>query len=266
MPEPTAASFNDMWADRVAFAFPSSAAMDVAAGGGGPSATALPQVVTGNAPAVDNHAAQLTQLLTRLVGLLQDLERAKNQLRQVWPAGSAADQTQNKLGTSFGSYDQVIQSGYTFVRELQGAAAQVKAAQTGYSSVVSTVNPTVAALWSTQYGKPAATALSTTTTGTLNSFLTTIGGLLKTIGTSNIASIVSGLAQIAGGLQKLLSSGTAMSSAATLPPVPAALSTAPLTVAPPVSPVSTTPPPVPAAPNTNTPNTNTSNNNTWIPV
>ena len=71
----------------------------------------------------------------------------KNQLRQVWPAGSASDQTQNKLGTSFGSYDQVIQSGYTFVRELQGAAAQVKAAQTGYSSVVSAVNPTVASLW-----------------------------------------------------------------------------------------------------------------------
>jgi hypothetical protein len=213
--EPKIDSFNDMWSDRVAFAFPNSGAMDVAAGGNGPGVTALPKVVTGNTPAIDLHASQLTQLLSRLVGLLQDLERAKNQLRQVWPAGSASDQTQSKLGTSFGSYDKVIQSGYTFVRELQGAAAQLKTAQTGYSSVVSAVNPAVATLWSTQYGKPAATALSTTTTGTLNAFLSAIGGLLKTIGSSNIGNIVSGLTQVLSGLEKMLSPSNGTSTATT---------------------------------------------------
>ncbi|MFG3697336.1 hypothetical protein ACGF5C_05365 [Micromonospora sp. NPDC047620] len=187
------------------FDIPNSGAMDAAAGGRGPGAVALPTIVGGNPQAILAHSAALTARVARLVTLLADLERAREQLREVWSAGSASDSVVQKLNKSFASFQQIIETVYAGVRELEGAAAQLTTAQAAYRAVVSAVNPTVAALMSNPYTRAAGRALAVSTTGILKAFLTGIGGILTAIGVTNLGQILTGLATIVGQVEQLFS-------------------------------------------------------------
>ncbi|MEH1017356.1 hypothetical protein V6U90_30230 [Micromonospora sp. CPCC 206060] len=201
------------------FDIPNSGAMDAAASGRGPSIVALPTIVGGNPQAILAHAAALTARVARLVTLLADLERAREQLREVWSAGSASDSVVQKLNKSFASFQQIIETVYAGIRELEGAAAQLTTAQEGYRAVVSAVNPTVAALMSNPYTQAAGRALAVSTTGILKAFLTGIGGILTAIGVTNLGQILTGLATIIGQVEQLFSKNNdgGSASAAALP-------------------------------------------------
>src|SRR5690606_18093745 len=95
------------------------------------------------------------------------------------------------------------------VRELEAAAAQLETAQNAYRSIVSSVNPTVAALLSNPWTQAAARALATSATSSLSGFLKAIAGVLNAIGAGNIGSIVSSLATIVGEIEKLFNKGGA---------------------------------------------------------
>ncbi|MCX4471720.1 WXG100 family type VII secretion target [Micromonospora sp. NBC_01655] len=201
------------------FDIPNSGAMDAAASGRGPGTVALPTIVGGNPQAILAHAAALTARVARLVTLLADLERAREQLREVWSAGSASDSVVQKLTKSFASFQQIIETVFAGVRELEGAAAQLTTAQTAYRAVVGAVNPTVAALMSNPYTQAAGRALAVSTTGILKAFLTGIGGILTAIGVTNLGQILTGLATIVGQVEQLFSKNNdgGSASAAALP-------------------------------------------------
>lgn len=186
---------------------PNSGAMDAAASGGGPSTVALPQLMGGNPAAILAHAAQVMQGATKLAGLLQDLERSKQQLREAWPRGSASDNAQRKLSNSFKNFNETIQAVFSGVRELEAAAAKLEIAQNAYRTIVNAVNPTVAALLSNPWTQAAARALATASTGTLSGFLQSIAGVLNAIGAGNIGRIVASLASVVGEIEKLFSKG-----------------------------------------------------------
>ncbi|MCW3815930.1 hypothetical protein ONA91_15915 [Micromonospora sp. DR5-3] len=214
------------------FDIPNSGAMDAAAGGRGPSTVALPSIVGGDPAAIVAHAAALTVRVARLVTLLADLERAREQLREVWSAGSASESVAQKLTQSFASFQQIIETVYAGIRELEGAAAQLATAQAGYRAVVSAVNPTVAALMSNPYTRAAGRALAVSTTGILKAFLTGIGGILTAIGVTNLGQILTGLATIVGQVEALFSTNNDGGSSTT-PTVRPGFADSPV-VAPPV--------------------------------
>ncbi|GAB2952900.1 hypothetical protein GCM10027280_46600 [Micromonospora polyrhachis] len=201
------------------FNIPNSGAMDAAASGRGPSTVALPSIVGGDPAAILAHAAALTARAARLVSLLADLERAREQLREVWSAGAASDSVVQKLTKSFASFQKIIETVYAGIRELEGSAAQITTAQAAYRAVVSAINPTVAALMSNPYTRAAGRALAVSTTGILKAFLTGIGGILTAIGATNIGQILTGLATIVTQVEQLFSKNNdaGRSTAATVP-------------------------------------------------
>ena len=220
------------------FDIPNSGAMDAAAGGRGPSTVALPSIVGGDPAAILAHAAALTTRVAKLITLLADLERAREQLRDVWSAGSASESVLQKLTKSFGTFQQIIQTVTNGIRELEGAAAQITTAQAAYRAVVSAINPTVAALMSNPYTRAAGRALAVSTTGILKAFLTGIGGILTAIGATNLGRILTGLATIVTQVEELFSKNND-SGSSTGATVPTGIANAPVTSPPPMSSVAT---------------------------
>ncbi|MEU6078488.1 hypothetical protein [Micromonospora sp. NPDC047074] len=217
---------------------PNSGAMDAAAGGRGPGTVALPSIVGGNPAAIVAHAAALTSRVARLVTLLADLERAREQLREVWSAGSASESVVQKLNRSFASFQQIIETVYAGIRELEGAAAQLTTAQAAYRAVVGAVNPTVAALMSNPYTRAAGRALAVSTTGILKAFLTGIGGILTAIGVTNLGQILTGLATIVGQVEQLFSKNND-GGATPAPALPAGSTGNPVLAPPPMASIAT---------------------------
>ncbi|MFG1779562.1 WXG100 family type VII secretion target [Micromonospora sp. NPDC049048] len=217
---------------------PNSGALDAAAGGRGPGTVALPSIVGGDPAAILAHAAAMTARVARLVTLLADLERAREQLREVWSAGSASESVVQKLNSSFASFQKIIETVYAGIRELEGAAAQLTTAQTAYRAVVGAVNPTVAALMSNPYTQAAGRALAVSTTGILKAFLTGIGGILTAIGVTNLGQILTGLAGIVDQVEQLFSKNND-GGATPAPALPAGSAGNPVLAPPPMASVAT---------------------------
>jgi len=183
--------------------YANSSNIDAAAMGAGPGTLCYPQIATGSPEQIVAYAAQLIMRVRRLEALLEDLERARDQLRQAWPKGPASDNALRKLNNSFQSFQRIIQCVMSAIRELEAAAVQLGIAQRGYCAVVNAVNPTVGALMSNPYTYSAAVALAHGTTASLKGFLSAIAGIMNVIGASNIAQQIMLIAQIAGELERL---------------------------------------------------------------
>ena len=266
------------------FTFPNSSAMDATAGSGGPI-TFLPRIVTGQPEQVAAHVAQVLDKAKQFVTLMDDFAKAEKQLSQVW-SGAASETALKKITDSLQSFEKIIKVVQEGAQLLGVAGTLVKSAQAAYTSVVSAVNPTVAALMSNPWTHAAAVALSTATSASLRGFIEAIGGLLKTLGLAKLGTELTTLASIIQELEKLFG-GTKSASAST--PAGTTPSTSTVTSNPVTAPV--TPPPVASTsgqqvtstPTGTTPTTtavsnpynytppalggtNPSTANTWIPV
>lgn len=266
------------------FTFPNSSAMDATAGSGGPI-TFLPRIVTGQPEQVAAHVAQVLAKAKQFVTLMDDFAKAEKQLSQVW-SGAASETALKKITDSLQSFEKIIKVVQEGAQLLGVAGTLVKSAQAAYTSVVSAVNPTVAALMSNPWTHAAAVALSTATSASLRGFIEAIGGLLKTLGLAKLGTELTTLASIIQELEKLFG-GTKSASVST--PAGATPSTSTVTSNPVTAPV--TPPPVASTsgqqvtstPTGTTPTTtavsnpynytppalggtNPSTANTWIPV
>jgi len=186
--------------------FPSSGAMDAMAGGGGPS-TILPQIVTGQPSQILSHVEQVLTKATQFVGILEDLDRARTQLGQIW-SGQAADSALKKIADSLQQFQNIIKSIQSGAELLQEAAKLVDTAQNAYRSIVGAVNPTVAALASNPWTRGAAHALATSASGMLRTFITGVGALLKALGITKLGTVLTEVAQIIGAVEQLFGSGT----------------------------------------------------------
>lgn len=266
------------------FTFPNSSAMDATAGSGGPI-TFLPRIVTGQPEQVAAHVAQVLAKAKQFVTLMDDFAKAEKQLSQVW-SGAASETALKKITDSLQSFEKIIKVVQEGAQLLGVAGTLVKSAQAAYTSVVSAVNPTVAALMSNPWTHAAAVALSTATSASLRGFIEAIGGLLKTLGLAKLGTELTTLASIIQELEKLFG-GTNSASGST--PAGTTPSTSTVTSNPVTAPV--TPPPVASTsgqqvtstPTVTTPTTtavsnpynytppalggtNPSTANTWIPV
>ncbi|MFC0431744.1 WXG100 family type VII secretion target [Kutzneria buriramensis] len=276
------------------FTFPNSSAMDATAGSGGPI-TFLPRIVTGQPEQVAAHVAQVLDKAKQFVTLMDDFAKAEKQLAQVW-SGAASETALKKITDSLQSFEKIIKVVQEGAQLLGVAGTLVKTAQTAYTTVVSAVNPTVAALMSNPWTHAAAVALSTATSASLRSFIEAIGALLKTLGFTKIATEVTTLVSIIQELEKLFgnnksasastptgttpSTSTVTSNPVTAPvtPPPVASTTGQQVTSTPTVPTVTTPngttPTTGTLPSTNPYNytppalggTNPSTANTWIPV
>lgn len=222
------------------FTFPNSSAMDATASSGGPI-TFLPRIVTGQPEQVAAHVAQVLDKAKQFVTLMDDFAKAEKQLAQVW-SGAASETALKKITDSLQSFEKIIKVVQEGAQLLGVAGTLVKTAQAAYTSVVSAVNPTVAALMSNPWTHAAAVALSTATSASLRSFIEAIGGLLKTLGFTKIATEVTTLVSIIQELEKLFG-GSNSASAST--PNGTTPSTSTVTSNPVTAPV--TPPPVASA-------------------
>ena len=185
-------------------AIPSSAAMDVAATGGGPSATVLPWIAGAEPQSVLQYAAQLTQQMGRLIAIVQRIEDNGHALRQAWPSGHASDGATRKVAGTIQAFQRIAQAAQALDAELKAVSTALQLVQQAYRSVVGAVNPTVAALLSNVYTRPAATSLATGTTASLSSFVQTVRTVLDQIGRVRLLAVTTALARIATELDTLL--------------------------------------------------------------
>jgi uncharacterized protein YukE len=179
--------------------------IDAMATNGGIAVQCRPQLTGGNPPAITSYAAQLAARAAALANLLTQLEHARDQLHQTWPAGQGSTAARNKLTSTLTQVGNLIQAITAFVRELNGAAGKLTVAYTGANSAIRSTDPTVGALRSNPYTQAAASALATGSTSIIAAFLRAIASVLSAIGQANMAQILQAVAGVAGAVGQLLS-------------------------------------------------------------
>jgi uncharacterized protein YukE len=200
------------------FTPPNSSAMDATAGSGGPS-TILPQIITGNQPAIASHASSLLSTATTLTSMVSEFTSAAQSLSNVW-SGQASETALKKISDSLSAFTKIIQVIQNGAKLLQASGALVQTAQTGYTSVVSATNPTVASLMSNPWTYSAAVALSTGTSAALRGFTTGVQGMLTGTSAMQLLQEIAALAQIASTIEQLISGSGAAPTATTVPTIP----------------------------------------------
>jgi len=181
--------------------YPISSAMDATASCGGPM-TVLPQIVTGQPEEIARHAAGLAEKAEQFLTMYAELTKAAEQLGRIW-SGEASESTLQKITDLLDQLTEIID----VVREGAGllgvSGTLIETAQEASRAVVSTVNPTVAALMSNWPTHRAAVALSTAASASLQAFITAIGGQLKALGVVELAEQITRLEQVFGEIDKL---------------------------------------------------------------
>lgn len=177
--------------------------VDSSALNGGFSALCRPLITGGSPQSVITYAVQLGDKVRALTSLLTELERARDQLRQAWQSGAGSAAAMQKLTRSFDTLQRALQAILRFISELQTAAIKVDLAGRGANAAIRVAEPTVAALRSNPYTQAAATAMATSTTASIASFLKGISSLLTAIGQNNIGAILSSLVTIASDVARL---------------------------------------------------------------
>jgi hypothetical protein len=187
------------------YAIPNSSAMDAAAHGGGPTSRVLPWIAGSEPQQVLRYITDLVGGITKLTGIVDGIGDNRDSLRQSWPAGSASDAATAKVTGAVTAFSKIVKAVQTLEAEIQAVAAALQLVQTAYRAVVGSVNPTVAALLSNIHTRPAATALSTSTTSGLATFVSTSKATLDNIALVRLLAIVTTLGTIAKELETLLS-------------------------------------------------------------
>jgi uncharacterized protein YukE len=216
---------------------------NIDAAGGGFGSLCRPLVTGGDPQAILRYAGQLDTKVRALVGILGDLERSRDQLRQAWPSGTGSDAAVRKLTRAMDVFNRLLHAVTAFIKQLEATAGQLDTATKGCNAAIRSAEPTVAALRSNPYTQAAATAMATGTTSSVAGFLKAIGSLLTSIGQGNIGSLVSSVGTMAGEVAQL--SGGAAAAPTTATPTTTTPSTTPTaTTATPATPIT-----MPATPN-----------------
>ncbi|HEY4453541.1 MAG TPA: hypothetical protein VGN81_04440 [Pseudonocardiaceae bacterium] len=183
------------------FAFPNSSAMDIAAAGGGPI-TILPQIITGQPEQIAQHTTGLLAKAAQFASLMQEFTKAGQSLSQVW-SGAASETAVKKITDSLSALQNIIKAVEGGAALLGISGTLVKSAQTAYTSVVSSVNPTVAGLISNPWTYSAGVALATSTSAALRAFITAVEGLLSALGAGKLATEIAAVVQIITDIEQL---------------------------------------------------------------
>jgi uncharacterized protein YukE len=197
------------------FAFPNSSAMDIAAAGGGPI-TILPQIITGQPEQIAQHTTGLLAKAAQFASLLEEFSKAGQSLSQVW-SGAASETAVKKITDSLSALQNIIKAVEGGAALLGISGTMVKSAQTAYTSVVSSVNPTVAGLISNPWTYSAGVALATSTSAALRAFITAVEGLLSALGAGKLATEIATVVQIIGEIEQLAAGPNAAATSGATP-------------------------------------------------
>jgi uncharacterized protein YukE len=208
------------------FAFPNSSAMDIASASGGPI-TILPQIITGQPEQIAAHSSSLLAKAAQFATLMEEFAKAGQSLSQVW-SGAASETAVKKITDSLSALQNIIKAVEGGAALLGVSGAMVKSAQTAYTSVVSSVNPTVAGLISNPWTYSAGVALATSTSAALRAFITAVEGLLTALGGGKLAAEIAAVVSIITQIEQLAAGPNAAASGAT--PTTSTISTPPITM------------------------------------
>lgn len=187
------------------FVIPNSSAMDATAGSGGPS-TFLPMIVTGSPEQIAALVAQRMSQAGKFLQIIEQLNSATQQLEQAW-SGSASEAAVAKISNTVAAFEKIVEVIQAGAGLLGTAGTLVGSAQTAYTSVVSAVNPAVAALMSNPWTHGAAVALSTAASASLRAFIMGIQGTLQALGGGQLMQQVGTLMQLIQEIEQLSKSG-----------------------------------------------------------
>ncbi|HJP77885.1 MAG TPA: hypothetical protein VJ914_26680 [Pseudonocardiaceae bacterium] len=206
---------------------PNSSAMDIAAAGGGPI-TILPQIVTGQPEQIAQHTSGLLAKAAQFAQLMEEFTKAGESLSKVW-SGAASETAVKKITDSLSALQNIIKAVEGGAALLGISGTLVKAAQTAYTSVVSSVNPTVAGLISNWWTYGAGVALATSTSAALRAFITAVEGMLTALGAGKLAAEIATVVQIIAEIEQL-AAGPKAAAGAGATPTTSTISTPPITM------------------------------------
>lgn len=196
---------------------PNSSAMDIAAAGGGPI-TILPQIVTGQPEQIAQHTTGLLAKAAQFAQLMEEFTKAGESLSKVW-SGAASETAVKKITDSLSALQNIIKAVEGGAALLGISGTLVKAAQTAYTSVVSSVNPTVAGLISNWWTYGAGVALATSTSAALRAFITAVEGMLTALGVGKLAAEIATVVQIIAEIEQLAAGPKAAAGAGATPSI-----------------------------------------------
>jgi uncharacterized protein YukE len=188
------------------FAIPNSSAMDATAMGGGPG-TFVAQIATGSPESIEKLVAQRLKQAEQFLSLINQARSATQTLEKAW-GGHASETAVKKFTDTLNSFEQIVKVIQVSSDLLTTSSTLIKAAQTGYTTVVNAVNPTVQALASNWYTYAAAVSLSTAVSATLRAFINGIEAMLSALGGGQLMQEVTEVIKIIGDIEKLVGSGS----------------------------------------------------------
>jgi|GEM_PF-3121913 len=188
------------------FAIPNSSAMDATAMGGGPG-TFVAQIATGSPESIEKLVAQRLKQAEQFLSLINQARSAVTTLEKAW-GGHASETAVKKFTDTLNSFEQIVKVIQVSSDLLTTSSTLIKAAQTGYTTVVNAVNPTVQALASNWWTYAAAVSLSTAVSATLRAFINGIEAMLSALGGGQLMQEVTEVIKIIGDIEKLVGSGS----------------------------------------------------------
>jgi hypothetical protein len=188
------------------FVIPNSSAMDATAYGGGPG-TFVAQIATGSPESIEALVAQRLKQAEQFLALINQARTATQTLSKAW-GGQASETAVKKFTDTLSSFEQIVKVIQVSSNLLTTSSTLIKTAQTGYTSVVNAVNPTVASLASNWWTYWAAVSLSTSVSAALRAFINGIEAMLSALGGGQLMQEVTTVIKIIGDIEKLIGSGS----------------------------------------------------------
>lgn len=188
------------------FTIPNSSAMDATAMGGGPG-TFVAQIATGSPESIEKLVAQRLKQAEQFLSLINQARTATQNLEKAW-GGQASETAVKKFTDTLNSFEQIVKVIQVSSQLLTTSSTLIKAAQTGYTTVVNAVNPTVQSLASNWWTYWAAVSLSTSVSATLRAFINGIEAMLSALGGGQLMQEVTEVIKIISDIEKLIGSGS----------------------------------------------------------
>jgi uncharacterized protein YukE len=175
--------------------------MDATSSVGGPG-TIVPMIATGSPEQIASLVTQRLRQAAQFLQLIEQLNSATQQLQKAW-TGGASQAAVKKLTDTVAAFQKIVKVIQAGAKLLSTSGTLVKSAQTAYTGVVSSVNPTVASLMSNPWTYSSAVALSTTASSSLRGYITGTQGALQGLGSGQLMQQVTALLQIVQEIEKL---------------------------------------------------------------
>ncbi|MGL5850199.1 MAG: hypothetical protein ACRCZD_05375 [Phycicoccus sp.] len=203
------------------------------AGTSGAWTTVQQAVVGGNPSQIAAFSQDVVRHATKLISLVQELDRLMNERTKIWPEGSAGAQAAATNSQAIQSFLSTIKPIISGAQAVAATGNVVQASQTGMNSAAA-VDPAVSGLLSNPMTKPAGIATAISVLGTISKFLTALGGILTSLGggAGQLGQMLTQIGTVAGGAEQLLSSLTGGSGSGAGSTTNAPATTTPATAAP----------------------------------